>query len=86
MTALGYEIKYSKNIAFNHKDKQKFTRAKTIGEDYSEESIKERISEITNQKTLTIKNRIVKCQFPSSCLRNLKKKEYPYTRVFFVKI
>lgn len=55
MTALGYEIKYSKNIAFNHKDKQKFTRAKTIGEDYSEESIKERISENTNQKKFIFK-------------------------------
>lgn len=34
MADLGYEIKHSKHIAFKHKDKERFTRAKTIGEDY----------------------------------------------------
>ena len=36
MTELGYEIKYGKHIAF----KPKFTRSKTIGEDYTEERLK----------------------------------------------
>ena len=45
MDELGYEIKYGKHIAFKPKDKARFTRAKTIGEDYSEERLKERIAE-----------------------------------------
>ncbi|MCQ2979663.1 MAG: relaxase/mobilization nuclease domain-containing protein [Clostridia bacterium] len=39
-----YEIKFGKYIAFRRKNTQeRFTRAKTIGDDYSEERIKERI-------------------------------------------
>jgi hypothetical protein len=45
MANLGYEIKHGKHIAFRHKDKQRFTRSKTIGEDYTEERLKERIAE-----------------------------------------
>lgn len=44
MKKAGYEIKYGKHIAFKYKDKKRFTRAKTIGEDYTEEKLKERIS------------------------------------------
>ena len=40
MKSQDYEIKFGKHIAFRHKDKQRFTRAKTIGEDYTEEKIK----------------------------------------------
>lgn len=40
MAELGYEIKYGKHIAFKPKDKSRFTRAKTIGEDYTEKRIK----------------------------------------------
>lgn len=39
----GYEIKYGKHIAFRAKNQKKFTRAKTIGANYTEECIKERI-------------------------------------------
>ena len=39
MVELGYEIKHGKHIAFKPKDKQRFTRAKTIGEDYTEERL-----------------------------------------------
>ncbi len=55
---LGYEIKYGKHIAFKHKDKERFTRAKTIGQDYTEERLKERISENANQKKFTVKKRV----------------------------
>jgi len=58
MTELGYEIKYGKHIAFKHSDKERFTRAKTIGADYTEERLKERISENTYQKTFTVKKRV----------------------------
>lgn len=64
LAKLGYEIKCSKHIAFKYKEKEKFIRAKTIGEDYSEESLKERISENTKQKTFTIKKSY--CKMPNS--------------------
>lgn len=58
MADLGYEIKYGKHIAFKPKDKAKFTRTKTIGEDYTEERLKERIAEREFIKTPDVKKRI----------------------------
>ncbi|CMW82294.1 relaxase/mobilisation protein [Streptococcus pneumoniae] len=58
MAELGYEIKYSKHIAFKQKDKARFTRSKTIGEDYTEERLKERIAEKASIKTPAVKKRI----------------------------
>ena len=43
MEQYGYEIKFGKYIAFKQKNQQRFTRAKTIGGNYTEEKIKERI-------------------------------------------
>lgn len=43
LAAQGYEIKQGKYLSFKHKDGERFTRAKTIGDDYTEERIKERI-------------------------------------------
>lgn len=43
MEQYGYEIKFGKYIAFKQKNQQRFTRAKTIGSNYAEEKIKERI-------------------------------------------
>jgi len=58
MAELGYEIKYGKHIAFKQKDKARFTRSKTIGEDYTEERLKERIAEKASIKTPAVKKRI----------------------------
>ncbi|BBD42628.1 relaxase/mobilization nuclease domain-containing protein [Streptococcus anginosus] len=58
MADLGYEIKYGKHIAFKPKDKPRFTRSKTIGEDYTEERLKEHIAEISSIKTPAVKKRI----------------------------
>ena len=58
MAVLSYEIKYGKHIAFKPKDKPRFTRSKTIGEDYTEERLKERIAEISSIKTPAVKKRI----------------------------
>lgn len=58
MAELGYEIKHGKHIAFKPKDKQRFTRAKTIGEDYTEERLRERITENQNIKASPVKKRI----------------------------
>lgn len=43
MQEYGYEIKYGKHISFKAINQERFTRSKTIGLDYSEELIKERI-------------------------------------------
>ena len=43
MERYGYEIKFGKHIAFRKKGQQRFTRAKTIGANYTEEKIKDRI-------------------------------------------
>ena len=43
MESCGYEIKQGKHIAFRSKNQQRFTRAKTIRVNYTEERIKERI-------------------------------------------
>ncbi len=43
MKKYGYEIKEGKHIAFKAENQKRFTRAKTIGENYTEERIKERI-------------------------------------------
>lgn len=43
MESMGYEIKEGKHIAFRAKDQERFTRAKTIGEKYTKENIKNRI-------------------------------------------
>lgn len=43
--AQGYEIKYGKHLAFRAEKQKRFTRAKTLGEAYTEENIKARITE-----------------------------------------
>jgi len=43
MKEAGYEIKYGKYISFRAEGQERFTRAKTIGENYTEDRIKERI-------------------------------------------
>ncbi len=60
MRKLDYEIKHGKHIAFKHKDKARFTRAKTIGEDYTEDRLKERLLENTISPSHTVKKRIGK--------------------------
>ena len=58
MTELSYEIKYGKHIAFKQKGKERFTRSRTIGADYTEDSINERILESNIKKTFPVKKRI----------------------------
>ncbi len=58
MAELGYEIKHGKHIAFKPKDKQRFTRSKTIGEYYTEERLRERITENQSIKAPPVKKRI----------------------------
>ena len=43
MESYGYEIKFGKHIAFRKEGQQRFTRVKTIGDNYTEERIRDRI-------------------------------------------
>lgn len=47
MQELGYEIKEGKHIAFRAKGQERFTRAKTLGDDYTQENIAARIEKCT---------------------------------------
>ena len=51
MQEAGYEIKTGKYISFRAKGQERFTRSKTIGENYTEERIKERIAGRTPQRS-----------------------------------
>ena len=58
MQEAGYEIKTGKYISFRAEGQERFTRSKTIGENYTEERIKERIAGRTprrNQRQTTPK-------------------------------
>lgn len=56
----GYEIKFGKHIAFKHKDKERFIRSKTIGEDYTEENLKKRIKENKVKELIDTSNEKIK--------------------------
>ncbi len=45
MREAGYEIKHVKYISFRAAGQERFTRAKTVGDNYTEERIRERLSE-----------------------------------------
>lgn len=51
MQEAGYEIKTGKYISFRAKGQERFTRSKTIGENYTEERIKERIARRTPRRS-----------------------------------
>ena len=51
MQEAGYEIKTGKYISFRAEGQERFTRSKTIGENYTEERIKERIAGQTPRRS-----------------------------------
>jgi len=57
----GYEIKFGKHISFRAVGQARFTRAKTIGDDYTEERINERIVSSVNTRV----NRTQHTKIPS---------------------
>lgn len=68
MKKLDYEIKQGENvkhIAFRHKNQIRFTRAKTIGDDYTEEQLRKRIGlqievELKLERMIDMQNQKVK--------------------------
>lgn len=80
MPALNYDIKYRKHIAFKHKDKERFTRAKTIGEDYTEKRLKESIIENQSIKIPSVKKRIGNVLNMNTKVKERKSYEYWATK------
>ena len=60
MEKYGYEIKFGKYIAFKHKDKERFTRSKIIGDDYTEENLRKRIKETKIKELIDTSNEKIK--------------------------
>ena len=57
MQAQGYEIKKGAHISFRAPDQERFTRAKTLGADYSEDALRRKISEkLTPKQTSKIQS------------------------------
>ena len=59
-------------------DKPRFTRAKTIGEDYTKERLKERISERVSIKTSAVKKRIGRVIDMTTSMKVKESKGYEY--------
>ena len=55
----GYEIKKGKYISFRAPGQESFTRAKTIGDDYTEEAIRKRIANKDNEASLHAEENVV---------------------------
>lgn len=71
----GYEIKRGKHIAFWTEGQDRFTRAKTIGEAYTEEAIKERIANGD-------KERVEKISEKTSDIQNTEKQKTQKTETY----
>ena len=70
----GYEIKHGKFISFRAPGQEKFTRAKTIGDDYTEAAIRERIANKDKEPVLDAEQDISDTIHTESCSTSQKRK------------
>lgn len=77
MEIAGYEIKQGKYISFRAKDRERFVRGKTLGGYYTEDSIKERISNNRVHKP-KIENRINLIIDIQNCIKAQESKGYEH--------
>lgn len=79
MESYNYEIKFGKYLSFKHKCQTRFTRAKTIGINYSEEKIRERIKSpdkyIIHNSTYNLEKKSLKHRSLVSINKNPKVKK-----------
>ena len=80
MQEAGYEIKTGKYISFRAEGQERFTRSKTIGENYTEERIKERIAGRTPRRSQrqTVSNGISLIGDIQERIRLIDSKGYEY--------
>lgn len=78
MSSQGYEIELGKHTAYRHKNKERFTRAKAIDEDYIENRSKERILEAVNTRSEKPKSRVKKVMDVESNPKAKESKGYEF--------
>ncbi len=74
LQSIGYEFKKGKHISFLAPGQQRFTRSKSIGDDYTEERIKARISEAVTSRTQAIKQPPAQVKSEAPTLQPLQEK------------
>ena len=78
MEIADYEIKQGKYISFRAKGKERFTRGKTLGERYTEDSIRERISKSHTRRPKTVNRHINLIIDIQSCIKAQESKVYEH--------
>lgn len=78
MEIADYEIKRGKYISFRAKGKERFTRGKTLGERYTEDSIRERISKNRTHRPRTESRRINLIIDIQNCINAQESKGYEH--------
>jgi len=73
----GYQIKRGKHIAFKAPGQQKFTRAKALGEQYTEQSIKGKINCKVAKKQITIAKKMILQETTTAYFTRI-----PYTKIY----
>ena len=78
MELAGYEIKCGKYISFKAPGQERFTRGKTIGANYTEDSIKDRIANRPIKKPRAESHRINLLIDIQNCIKAQESKEYEH--------
>ena len=78
MEIADYEIKRGKYISFRAKGKERFTRGKTLGERYTEDSIRQRIEKNRTRKPRTDSRRINLLIDIQNCIKAQESKGYEH--------
>lgn len=78
MEIADYEIKRSKYISFRAKGKERFTRGKTLGERYTEDSIRQRIEKNRTRRPRTETRRINLLIDIQNCIKAQESKGYEH--------
>lgn len=78
MEIADYEVKQGKHISFRAKGRERFTRGKTLGERYTEDSIRERISKNRTRRPRTENRRINLIIDIQNCIKAQESKGYEH--------
>ena len=78
MEIADYEIKRGKHISFRAKGKERFTRGKTLGERYTEDSIRQRIEKNRTHRPRTESHRINLIIDIQNCIKAQESKGYEH--------
>lgn len=77
----GYEIKHGKHISFRAPGQERFIRAKNIGDDYTEDAIKKRISNKDNEPISKTPNTSTENKTSETKIQHQKNKTFSSKRI-----